>query len=129
MDRYINRWMDGWMDRAGRACATARLRTLRRNVTECSSLAYTRYSFPFCVCARIIIHLLPRPIRTTLTTAIPLRDFCAIYVPPPTLPLYAIHHAILVMTISCKGKVAARVWFRRIPDSLDKTGGWVGVSS
>jgi len=24
--------------------------------------------------------------------------------PPPTLPLYAIHHTILVMTISCKGE-------------------------
>jgi len=51
-----------------------------------------------------IIHLIPLPIRTTPTTAIPSRDFCTISDPPPlTLPLYAIHHTILVMTISCKG--------------------------
>jgi len=50
-----------------------------------------------------IILLLTLPIRITHTTPIRLRDFCAIYIPPPTLPLYAIHHTTLVMTISCKG--------------------------
>ena len=32
---------------------------------------------------------------------------CTIHVPPPTLPLYAIHHTILMMAISCKGQLAA----------------------
>jgi len=50
-----------------------------------------------------ILPLLPPPICMTHTTAILLRDFCAIDDLPPTLPGYAIHHTILVMTISCKG--------------------------
>jgi len=50
-----------------------------------------------------IIPSLPPPISITHTTAILLRDCCAIYDPPPTLPVYAIRHTILVMTISCKG--------------------------
>jgi len=50
-----------------------------------------------------IIPLLPPPISIAHTTAIRLRDFCAIYDLPPTLPVYAIHHTILVMTIACKG--------------------------
>jgi len=35
--------------------------------------------------------------------AILLHDYCAIYDPPPTPLLYAIHHTILVMAMSCKG--------------------------
>jgi len=31
---------------------------------------------------------------------------CAIYAPPPTLPLYAIHHTILLMAVSRKGQAA-----------------------
>ena len=38
---------------------------------------------------------IPPPICSTHTTAILLRDLCAIYDLPPTLPLYAIHHTIL----------------------------------
>jgi len=49
------------------------------------------------------IPLSPPPICITHTTAILMRDFCAIYDLPPTLPVDAIHHTILVMTISCKG--------------------------
>jgi len=37
--------------------------------------------------------------------AILLHAHCTIYVPPPTLPLYAIHHTILMMAISCKGQL------------------------
>ena len=66
--------------------------------------AYTRYSFTCFVCVReSIIPLLPPPVRITHTTAILLRDFSAIYDPPPTFPLYAIHHTLSVLTISCKG--------------------------
>jgi len=42
-------------------------------------------------------------------TAILLGDFCGIYILPPTLPLYAIHRTILVMTILCKGQVESGV--------------------
>jgi len=61
--------------------------------------------FHFCVCVQESIKplLIPPPICITHTTAVPLRDFCAIYELSPTLLLYAIHHTILVMTISCKG--------------------------
>ena len=54
-----------------------------------------------------IIPILPPPIIcTTHATAILLRDCCAIYdLPRPRLPLYAIHHTILVVTISCKSKL------------------------
>ena len=45
-----------------------------------------------------------RPLRNIRPIAILSRAHCAIYAPPPTLPLYAIHHTLLVMAISlCKG--------------------------
>jgi len=56
-----------------------------------------------CVCARINHPFITPPISVAHTTALLLHDFFAIYDPPQTLPLYAIHHTILVMTISCKG--------------------------
>jgi len=37
------------------------------------------------------------------TIAIHLHVYCAIYPPPPTYLLYAIHRTILGMEISCKG--------------------------
>jgi len=68
------------------------------------TLAYTRYSFTcFCVSKNQSSLYYPMPICITHTTVILLRDFCAIYDLPPTLPGYAIHHTILVKTISCKG--------------------------
>jgi len=60
-----------------------------------------------------VIPLSPPPMCTTHTTAIPLRDFCAICDLPPTLPVEAIHHTLLVMTISCKAYVLNR--YSRIP--------------
>jgi len=36
--------------------------------------------------------------------AILLHGHCSIYAPPPTPPLYAIHHTLLVMAIWCKGQ-------------------------
>jgi len=50
-----------------------------------------------------IILVLLHPIRTTHTTAIRLRDFCAIYDLPSTHRVYAVHHTILVM--------ATQLWF------------------
>jgi len=74
---------------------------------RCYELAFTRYSH---LCLRVqesSIPLLPLSIRIAHTTAIRWRDFCAIYdpppPPPPILPVDAIHHTILVMTISCNG--------------------------
>jgi len=55
-----------------------------------------------CVEDSIILSVTP-PISIAHTTAILLRGFCAVYDLPPNLPLYAIHHRLLVMTISCKG--------------------------
>ena len=44
----------------------------------------------------------PPPACIAHTIAILLHDCCAMYDPPPTLLLYAIHHTILVMAVSCK---------------------------
>ena len=50
----------------------------------------------------------PLPPRNAYHIAIPLHAHCEIYAPPPTLPLYAMHHTILVMTMSCKGQDTSR---------------------
>jgi len=65
----------------------------------------TFFHLILCVQESIIL-LLPPPICIVHTTAILLRDVCAIYDLPPTLPVYAIHHTILVIAISCKGQPA-----------------------
>ena len=49
-----------------------------------------------------IILVLPPPTCFAHTIAILSYDFCAIYDPPTTTLLYAIHHTIVVMAISCK---------------------------
>ena len=51
-----------------------------------------------------IILLNPPPICTARTIAMLLHVHCAIYDAPPTLLVYAIHHTILAMAISCKGQ-------------------------
>jgi len=60
----------------------------------------------------IIVLPPPHPTCKAYPAAILLHDHCAIYAPPPTPPLYAIHHTILVMAISCKGQVR---WWTRWP--------------
>jgi len=52
--------------------------------------------------ARINHPFITPPICIAHTTAILLHDVCAMQELFPTLPLYAIHHTLLVMTISCK---------------------------
>jgi len=42
------------------------------------------------------------------TVAILLQYYCALYNAPPTALLYAIHHTILLMAISCKGQGGVR---------------------
>jgi len=67
-----------------------------------SRLFAARVSPLFWCVQESIIPFLPPPILIIHTTAILLRDFCAIYDLPPALPLYAIQYTILVMPISCK---------------------------
>jgi len=69
-------------------------------------LASTRYSFTLrLLCTNQSSLNFPRPsaLRTLLHSY--RTTFAQYKNPPPTLPLYAIHHTLLVMTISCKGQV------------------------
>jgi len=45
----------------------------------------------------------------THTVAVLLHEYCAINDPPQASRLYAIHHTILVITISCNGQLAGTV--------------------
>ena len=51
-----------------------------------------------------ILRALPPPTCIARTLAILLHVYCAIYDAPPTPLVYAIHHTILVIAISCKGQ-------------------------
>jgi len=51
-----------------------------------------------------IILVLPPSTCIAHTNAMVLHDYCAVYALPPTSRVYAIHHTILVITISCKGQ-------------------------
>jgi len=51
-----------------------------------------------------IILVLPPPTCNACTIAVRLHVHCAIYDAPPTPPVCAIHHTILVTAISCKGQ-------------------------
>jgi len=64
---------------------------------------YKRFFYLFVCVHESIISLSTPPICITHATAILLRDLCALYDLPPTIPLYAMHHILLVVTISCKG--------------------------
>jgi len=52
----------------------------------------------------IILLLPPPPTCKAYPSVIRLHDHCAIHTSPRTPPLYAIHHTILAMAISCKGQ-------------------------
>jgi len=56
------------------------------------------------VCAQVHPVSAP-PTRIAHTIALLLHAYCAIYDPPPTALVYAIHHTILVMAISRKGQL------------------------
>ena len=51
-----------------------------------------------------IIRVLPPRTCIAGTIAIPLHVYCAIYDAPPTPLVYAVHHTISEMAISCKGQ-------------------------
>jgi len=55
-----------------------------------------------------IILVFPPPTCKVYPIAILLHNQCAMYALPPTLPIYAIHHTMLVMAISCKGQPNSR---------------------
>jgi len=79
------------------------------SMLACPNLAFTRYCFTsklYCgsLLWESILRSLPPPTCNTYPVAIVLDAHCAIYAPPPTLPVYAIHHTISVMAISCKGR-------------------------
>ena len=54
-----------------------------------------------------ILLSLPPPTCIALTIAMLLHVHCALYDAPPTPLVYAIHHTILGMAISCKGQPTA----------------------
>jgi len=54
-----------------------------------------------------VILLSPSPTCNAHTIAIRLRDYCAIYDPHPTPLVYAIHHTILAVAISCEGEAGS----------------------
>ena len=91
---------------SNRSAANARM--VRSRPIQCFLVDYEcglyKILFYLFLCVQeSVIPLLPPPVCITHTTAILLRDLCAIHDFPPTLPGYAIHHTILVMTISCIG--------------------------
>ena len=51
-----------------------------------------------------IICVLPPPTCIARTIAILLHVYSAVYDAPPNPVLYAIHHTVLAMAISCKGQ-------------------------
>jgi len=61
------------------------------------------------VCARSNVLSLPPPTCIAHNVAIRLHDYWAIYDLPSTSPLYAIHHKILLITISCEGQGVVRL--------------------
>jgi len=74
------------------------------------TLAITRYCFTL----RLIgtnqsSCISPLPTRIAHTIALLLHNYCARYDPHPTSRVYAIHHTISVMAISCKGQNAC--WY------------------
>ena len=54
-------------------------------------------------CGRTNLHCIAPPICKAHTVAIVMHDHCARYAPLPILPVYVIHHTILVMAILCEG--------------------------
>ena len=72
------------------------------------SLYKILFQFKAVVRESIILLLPPPPTCNAYPIAILMHGHCAIYASPPTPPLYAIHHTILVMAISCKGQGRGR---------------------
>jgi len=76
-----------------------------------------------CVCKNQSSLYDPRPVALPTLLQYYYATFAQYMTPPPTFTLYAIYHTILVMTISCKGKVGDQ-WVKPWEDA-----GGVGSSS
>ena len=83
-----------------------------RQVRQAVSLNKILFYFKALVWESIIL-VLPPPTYKAYPIAILLHAHCAIYAPPPTPPLYAIHYTILVLAISCKGQTGRRAGRRK----------------
>jgi len=78
-----------------------------RNKGRCG-LAFTMYCLPSrFFWGGLSLFSAPPPSCKAYPTAILLHDHCAIYAPPPTPSVEAIHHIISVKTISCKSRAVA----------------------
>ena len=75
-----------------------------RAYAACFSLYKRVFYFTALLWESIILVLPPPTTCKAYPTALLLHDCCAIYDPPSTPLLYAIHHTILAMTILCKGQ-------------------------
>ena len=53
---------------------------------------------------------MPPPSCKAYPIAILLHDYCAIYNPPTNPLVYAIHHTILTIAISCKGQISVNIY-------------------
>jgi len=67
----------------------------------------------------ILIPSFFRPACTAHTVAVLLHDYWAIYDPPSTSLLYATHHTILVITISCRDQSPMRASFSTSPSASE----------
>jgi len=74
--------------------------SLNKILFHLKALLWEGVNHPYSSVARL--HL--RSTCKAYPIAILLHDHCAIYAPPATPLLYAIHHTILVMARSCKGQ-------------------------
>jgi len=74
------------------------------------------FHFKALLCESIIL-LFPPPTCKAYPITILLYAHFAIYAPPPTPRLYAMHHTLLAMPISCKGQAAGTLpqWTRFWP--------------
>ena len=84
------------------AGADSQLGLHRLYVYTCICIYKILSPFKALLCESIILLCLPPPAAHPI--GILMHDHRATYAPPPTPPLYAIYHTILVMAISCKGQ-------------------------
>jgi len=77
----------------------------RRDMGSLFRLYMILFRFKALLCESIILLSPPPPACKVDPIAILLRGHCAIYTLPPTPLLYAKHHTMLVMAISCKGQI------------------------
>jgi len=108
------RWaggVTGWLIRAQQpqskriSCKGQALAGLKRAWTLGPDLDFTRYCFTSKLYCGSQSSIYPPPhTHKAYPIVILLHNYCATYAPPLTPSVYAIHHTILVIAISCKGQ-------------------------